>query len=188
MKLSVPRATYANVTATLALVVALGGTGYAAVNLPKNSVGSKQIVNDSIKSVDVKNNGLKGADVDESTLSPVPRAATAADADALGGRSLRGLLQWALVDSEGTLISSSGSVSSTGLGVGRFRVDFPGAVGGCGMNANVTSGAPVADDATLSSAFALVARSSASASSVVVQTRDDAGTLAGRPFVVTVQC
>jgi len=31
---------YANVTATLALIVALGGTSYAAVVLPRNSVGS----------------------------------------------------------------------------------------------------------------------------------------------------
>ncbi len=34
---------YANVTATLALIVALGGTSYAAIKLPSNSVGSKQI-------------------------------------------------------------------------------------------------------------------------------------------------
>ena len=38
MKLS-----YANVVSTLALVVALGGGAYAAVELPKNSVGTKQI-------------------------------------------------------------------------------------------------------------------------------------------------
>ena len=185
MQLSVPRPSYANVTATLALVIALGGTGYAAVNLPKNSVGSKQIQNSSVKSADVRNDGLEGADVDESTLSTVPRAA---DADALGGRSLRGISQWAVVDSEGTLISSSGSVSASGLGVGRFRVDFPSPVGGCGMNATVTSAGPVSDGATMTSAFALVARSSSSPNSVMVQTRDDAGTLAGRPFVVTVQC
>ena len=38
-----PRPTYANVVATLALVVALGGTSYAAAQLPRNSVGSKQL-------------------------------------------------------------------------------------------------------------------------------------------------
>jgi hypothetical protein len=37
------RLTYANVMATLALFIALGGTSYAALTLPKNSVGSKQI-------------------------------------------------------------------------------------------------------------------------------------------------
>jgi hypothetical protein len=34
---------YANVTATAALFVALGGTGYAAIELPRNSVGAEQI-------------------------------------------------------------------------------------------------------------------------------------------------
>jgi len=35
--------TYANVVATLALFVALGGASYAAMQLPKNSVGTKQL-------------------------------------------------------------------------------------------------------------------------------------------------
>jgi hypothetical protein len=35
--------TFANVNACLALFVALGGVSYAAIQLPKNSVGSKQI-------------------------------------------------------------------------------------------------------------------------------------------------
>ena len=34
---------YANVTATLALVLAMGGTSYAAYTLPHNSVGGLQI-------------------------------------------------------------------------------------------------------------------------------------------------
>ena len=38
-----PRATFANVVSSLALFVALGGTGYAAVSLPRNSVGARQI-------------------------------------------------------------------------------------------------------------------------------------------------
>ena len=37
------RLSYANVTASLALFVALGGTSYAAVTLPRNSVGQKQL-------------------------------------------------------------------------------------------------------------------------------------------------
>jgi hypothetical protein len=34
------KVTYANVVATLALFVALGGSAYAATQLPKNSVGT----------------------------------------------------------------------------------------------------------------------------------------------------
>ena len=39
----ISRLSYANVTATLALFVALGGGAYAAVALPRNSVGSRQL-------------------------------------------------------------------------------------------------------------------------------------------------
>ena len=53
---------YANVASTLALVVALGGTSYAAVAIAKNSVGSPQIINNSVKSADVKNGNLKAVD------------------------------------------------------------------------------------------------------------------------------
>jgi hypothetical protein len=38
-----PRLTYANVMATIALFVALGGASYAATQLPANSVGAKQL-------------------------------------------------------------------------------------------------------------------------------------------------
>ncbi len=55
MKRACWRGRYANVTSTLALVVALGGTSYAAVALPKNSVGSVQI-----KKRGVANSGLAG--------------------------------------------------------------------------------------------------------------------------------
>ena len=65
---------YANVASTLALVVALGGTSYAAVAIPKNSVGSKQIKNNAVKSKDLKDNGVTGADVKEATLGTVPNA------------------------------------------------------------------------------------------------------------------
>jgi hypothetical protein len=40
--------TFSNVTALLALFVALGGTGYAALRVPKNSVGSRQIKNGAV--------------------------------------------------------------------------------------------------------------------------------------------
>ena len=66
--------TYANVAATLAVVLALSGVAYAA-GLPKNSVNTKTIVNGQVKSSDLKNNGVKGKDVKESTLSQVPDAA-----------------------------------------------------------------------------------------------------------------
>jgi hypothetical protein len=56
------RVTYANVVATLALFIALGGGAYAATKLPKNSVGSRQIKKNSITSSKVKNHSLLAVD------------------------------------------------------------------------------------------------------------------------------
>lgn len=48
--------------ALLALFVALGGSSYAALTLPKGSVGTKQIKNDAVTSKKVKNNSLSVGD------------------------------------------------------------------------------------------------------------------------------
>jgi hypothetical protein len=48
-----PRLTYANVVATLALCLALGGASYAAVNLPRDSVGSEQVRDGSLRLHDI---------------------------------------------------------------------------------------------------------------------------------------
>ena len=54
------RLTYANVMATVAVFIALGGGAYASLNLPANSVDSQNIVNNQVKSVDVRNDTLSG--------------------------------------------------------------------------------------------------------------------------------
>ena len=53
-----PRATFANVVSCLALFVALGGASYAAVALPRNSVGSKQIAAGAVDNSKIKKGSL----------------------------------------------------------------------------------------------------------------------------------
>jgi hypothetical protein len=53
---------HTTVVAYLALFVALGGTSYAAVKLPKNSVGSSQIKKNAVSSSKVKNGSLTQSD------------------------------------------------------------------------------------------------------------------------------
>jgi hypothetical protein len=89
---SAPRShvTYANVTATLALFIALGGGAYAATALPANSVGPKQLKKNAVERVKIKNNAvnaakvldnsLTGADIKESSLAKVPSATLADNA------------------------------------------------------------------------------------------------------------
>ncbi len=57
------RLTYANATATLALFIALGGTSYAAVKLPRNSVGAEALRASSVGSSEVRDRALRVADL-----------------------------------------------------------------------------------------------------------------------------
>jgi hypothetical protein len=95
------RLTYANIVATLALFVALGGSAYGALRLPKNSVGSNQISSGAVGSRQLRNGGvtnpklavgavtarnvvrgsLTGAQIDAATLGTVPSATRASSAD-----------------------------------------------------------------------------------------------------------
>jgi hypothetical protein len=81
---------YANVVASLALFVALGGASYAAISLPRNSVGAKQIKKNAVNGRKVKNRSLTGADIKISKLPKVPRAREADHAAAADSASLSG--------------------------------------------------------------------------------------------------
>lgn len=52
---------FANVTSLMALVFAMGGTGYA-LTLPKNSVGGKQLRKNAVTGAKVKNRSLRASD------------------------------------------------------------------------------------------------------------------------------
>ena len=80
----------AMVVACTALTIALGGTGYAALRLPRNSVGTKQLRNGSVSNrklargavtgSKVARNSLTGTQINEATLGLVPKASSAVSA------------------------------------------------------------------------------------------------------------
>jgi hypothetical protein len=63
-----PKLTYANVVATVALFIALGGASYAALKLPKNSVGPKQLRKNAVTTPKIKNNTVTSAKVKDNSL------------------------------------------------------------------------------------------------------------------------
>ena len=99
----------AMVVACTALAVALGGTSYAAITLPRNSVGTKQLQKNSITAFKlqsnsvgpaklkinsvtgpkVKSDSLTGEQISETTLAKVPSAAKADDSTTVGGYTIR---------------------------------------------------------------------------------------------------
>jgi hypothetical protein len=57
------RLTYGNVIATIALFVALGGSSYAAITLPRNSVGANQLRTGAVRSAEVRDRALGARDL-----------------------------------------------------------------------------------------------------------------------------
>jgi len=81
------------IVALIALIVAMAGTTYAAIKLPKNSVGGKQlkknavsgkkIKKNAVTGVKVKDQSLTGKDIDLGKLGTVPSAQQAQQANSL---------------------------------------------------------------------------------------------------------
>ncbi len=76
---------YANVMATTAVFIALGGGAYAATALPKNSVGATQLRNDAVTSAKVKNGSLRRSDFRTADLVKLRGPAGAKGADGAAG-------------------------------------------------------------------------------------------------------
>ena len=77
------RMSYANVMATLAVFIALGGSSYAAL-----SITGREVANGSLTYRDLKRNTLDGSRIRESQLGTVERAR---NADRLNGVTARRL-------------------------------------------------------------------------------------------------
>jgi hypothetical protein len=76
--LKLQRPSPAVVVALIALFVALGGTGYAAIVLPANSVGTKQLKKNAVTAAKVKNASLLAADFKAGQLRAGPPGAPGA--------------------------------------------------------------------------------------------------------------
>lgn len=83
MKRLQSKLTYANVVATLALFVALGGSSYAAL-----TITGRDVKNGSLTGRDVKRDSLGGKRIKESRLGTVRRARNAFKLDGLTARRL----------------------------------------------------------------------------------------------------
>jgi hypothetical protein len=66
-----PRLTYSNVVATLAIFIALGGISYAATQLPRNSVGAKQIKRNAVTTAKIKNRAVTQGKVNPGLLRSI---------------------------------------------------------------------------------------------------------------------
>jgi hypothetical protein len=107
----------ANAVAYLALFVALGGTSYAAIRLPANSVGTKQLRSGAVTSAKVRYHSLTGQDLQAGVLRRGPRGpegpAGAVAGTLPSGKTLRGRFEAGSGSPNGNTVGSaaSGSIS-----------------------------------------------------------------------------
>lgn len=136
------------VVSLLALLVAIGGTSYAAVHLARNTVTSATVKDDSIRSRDVRDGGLKAKDFARGQL---PRGATGPQGEPgppgeQGEQGERGPAGWtgpagdpgftgtffaARLDSDGTLREHVNVASASRDAVGTYSVHVTGAPTQC---------------------------------------------------------
>jgi len=124
------------VIATIALMVALAGTGYAATSLPANSVGNRQLQNNAVTSSKVKDHTLLKADFAAGQLqrgapgAPGPPGAQGARGPSGAvGPSGTAATKWAFIGKDGNIISSSPGVSVLST-TGQYYVNFGSSVSG----------------------------------------------------------
>src|SRR5881392_910054 len=108
------------VVACVALLIALGGTGYAATRLPRNSVTTVQVKDFSLLSRD-----FKRGQIPRGAVGPPGPAGPAGPGGA--GASLR----WALVRGDGGIAAQSGGITLAAKpGAGTYLLSFGSAVAG----------------------------------------------------------
>jgi hypothetical protein len=164
----------ATVIAMTALFVALGGTGYAAFSLPKNSVGSSQVINGSLKERDFAKktvSALKGGSG--------PPGATGASGPA--GPPAAAL--WAVVSANGSMSRASHVTSSEKVGAGQYVVIFDKDVKACAFLGTLGGTAAESVVGQISAT-----RRSVNANGVFVKTYDSTGVAADRSFHLAVFC
>jgi hypothetical protein len=163
------------VISIVALVVALGGTGYAAV-----TVTGKQIKDSSITGRDVKNKSLTKKDFKGSVRGP--RGVTGTQGPKGDKGDMGNAPLWAVIASDGTKAAPGrGVVSSERLGLGQYDVIFSQDVSACALTA--TPGGPsTAFEQPFASPY------NANANGVFVEIKNSSDDRTDRNFNLTVAC
>jgi hypothetical protein len=201
-----PRLTYANVMATIAVFLSLGGGAYAALKLPRNSVGPQQIKSNAVSSSKVENGSLLSGDFKSGQLPAGARGPEGfqgpkGDAGAQGVKGDKGdagapaTTLWAVVGATGTLLGGTATGAAQDSVSREYEVVFGRDVSHCVAIANqgFSQGFPPVGSASNSTVNALPGYNNGGGvanNKVAVQIRvgDAADTESSRAFELVVFC
>lgn len=171
--------TYANVTASIALFFALGGASYAALKLPRDSVGSNQIRAGAVSTSEIRDRSIGLADV-----SPGARKYLRGKSGATGPAGPAGppaAKYFAALNAAGAIVRGNATTGGHGSSAGTYSVGFAQSVSACAVSATLGS-----TDATAVPPGRVT--TSEENGQVVVRTFDQAGTPLDLPFQLLLAC
>src|SRR5215207_4284554 len=178
------RLSYANVMATIAVFIALGGASYAAIKLPKNSVGTKQLKKEAVSLSKIKTSAksaMKGQKGEQGDRGPQGEAGPA------GQHATR--LFARIVASNGFALNKNGVTEGENTGVGSYSIDFTSDLSNCVLQVTTGVGLPVNPGDIYSDGSGATVRVSAADSSVaLVGTVDEEGTPTNASFFIAAFC
>src|SRR4051794_21449224 len=135
------RLSYANITATLALFIALGGGAYAATQLPRNSVGSAQIRTNAVSAPEIRHSAVRSDEIRDRSIAlrDISRSARTSLQGQRGATGPAGTADRAAVDSGGGhAVGTAQTVTHAG-GANEYTVQFTHDVSGCVYSATLAA-------------------------------------------------
>lgn len=197
------RVSFANVTSVMALFVALGGTSYAAITLPSNSVGKSQIrtaavgqsevASEAVGNGEIRSNAVRPPEIQTNAIGASEIRPSAIDSDELadkgiGAADLSDAAKTAVADMNGVTfraratgagVANGGNATAVATtGTGEYTVTLSKDVSACQYSATVEG----------TTAGFITATPSAETTKVLVKTFDAAGAAANAPFHLLVAC
>lgn len=171
---------YANVMATLAVFIALGGSAYAVAQLPRNSVGAAQIKRNAVGTSELRNRAVRLSDISVRAR----RSLRGAKGDP-GPAGPPGVTYHAAVNSGGTAVRGNATGFTHQGGSGLYTLAFGRDVSTCQATATL---AAVQNGPTLEQPTPGRVTVATSGANLVVRTFDVDGSVKDQPFNVIVVC
>jgi hypothetical protein len=185
------RLSYANVTASLALFIALGGTGYAAVTLPRNSVGSAQLRTNAVGAKEIRRGAVRSGEIRNRSialrdLATNTRKSLGGTPGPQGPSGKDAATYRAAISLAGVRVGGNAQTSEHNRATNTYRVEFPADASACTYSATL---AAVQNGPTLEQPPAgRITVQAGGGNNVLVHTYNAAGDPAEAPFHLIVAC